>query len=83
MGVLPLQFMPGESVGSLGISGREIFNIEGLDENIAPMSKVMIRMIREDQSIKYFNAVAKLNTLIEVDYYRNGGVLNTVIKKMQ
>jgi aconitate hydratase len=83
MGVLPLQFMPGESAASLGISGREIFNIEGLDENISPMSKLTIRMIREDQSIKYFNAVARLNTLIEVDYYRNGGVLNTVIKKMQ
>jgi aconitate hydratase len=83
MGVLPLQFMPGDSAASLGISGREVFNIEGLDENISPMSKVTIRMIGDDQSIKYFNTVARLNTWIEVDYYRNGGVLNTVIKKMQ
>ncbi len=83
MGVLPLQFMPSENAASLKISGKEIFSIEGLDENIAPQSKVTIRMIREDQSIKYFNVVARLNTWIEVDYYRNGGVLNTVIKKLQ
>jgi aconitate hydratase len=82
MGVLPLQFMPDENAASLGISGRELFDIEGLNENISPGSKVTIRMIREDQSIKYFNVIARLNTLIEVDYYRNGGVLNTVIKKM-
>jgi aconitate hydratase len=83
MGVLPLQFMPGDNAASLQISGKEIFSIEGLDENIAPQSKVTIRMIREDQSIKYFNVIARLNTWIEVDYYRNGGVLNTVIRKLQ
>ncbi len=83
MGVLPLQFMPGDNVASLGISGREIFDIEGLDENISPKSKVTIRMIMDDQSIKYFNAIARLNTWIEVDYYRNSGVLNTVINRMK
>jgi aconitate hydratase len=83
MGVLPLQFMPGESAASLGITGREIFAIEGLDESISPNSKVTIRMIPEDKSVIQFNTVARLNTAIEVDYYRNGGVLNTVIKKMQ
>jgi aconitate hydratase len=83
MGVLPLQFMPGDNAASLQIIGKEIFSIEGLDENIAPQSKVTIRMIREDQSIKYFNVIARLNTWIEVEYYRNGGVLNTVIRKLQ
>ena len=83
MGVLPLQFVPGESATSLGITGREVFNIEGLDEHLSPNSNVTIRMIRDDQNVIYFNAVARLNTSIEVDYYRNGGVLNTVIKKMQ
>jgi aconitate hydratase len=83
MGVMPLQFLPGESATSLGITGREVFNIEGLDEQLSPNSEVTIRMIRDDQNVIYFNAVARLNTPIEVDYYRNGGVLNTVIKKMQ
>ena len=83
MGVLPLQFMPGESAASLGITGTEIFTIEGLDEDISPNSIMTIRMIREDQSVIHFSAIARLNTAIEVDYYRNGGVLNTVIKKIQ
>ncbi len=83
MGVLPLQFIAGDSAASLGIIGTEIINIEGLDENISPNSEVTIRMIRDDQSVIHFRAVARLYTAIEVDYYRNGGVLNTVIKKIQ
>jgi aconitate hydratase len=83
MGVLPLQFMLGESATSLGITGKEVLNIEGLDDNISPNSKITIRITRDDQNVVYFNAIARLNTPIEVDYYRNGGVLNTVIKKMQ
>ncbi len=82
MGVLPLQFMPGESAASLELTGREVFNIEGLDEQISPNSKVTICMTREDQGVKYFNAIARLNTAIEVEYYRNGGVLNTVLNRM-
>jgi aconitate hydratase len=83
MGVLPLQFMPGESATSLGITGNEVFNIEGLDDHILPNSRVTIRMMRDDQNVAYFKAIARLNTHIEVDYYRNGGVLNTVLIKMQ
>lgn len=83
MGVLPLQFLPGENSNTLGITGREIVSLEGLDEHISPNSQVTIRLIREDQSVIYFHAIARLNTPIEVDYYRNGGVLNTVINKMQ
>lgn len=82
MGVLPLQFMPGDSATSLGINGREKFYVEGLDENISPNSKVTIRMIRDDQSEISFQTIARLNTPIEVDYYRNGGVLNTVLKNI-
>jgi aconitate hydratase A / 2-methylisocitrate dehydratase len=56
--------------------------MEGVDENIKPGAVVKIKMRKEDQTIVFFNAVAKLNTLIEVEYYRNGGVLNTVLKNM-
>ena len=83
MGVLPLQFLPRENSNTLGITGREIVSLEGLDEHISPNSQVTIRLIREDQSVIYFHAIARLNTPIEVDYYRNGGVLNTVLNKMQ
>jgi aconitate hydratase len=83
MGVLPLQFMPGENAASLGITGNEVLDVEGLDDHISPNAKVTIRIFREDQSVIYINAIARLNTPIEVEYYRNGGVLNTVINKIQ
>jgi aconitate hydratase len=83
MGVLPLQFMAGENSNSLGINGREEVSIEGLDEHILPNSKVTVRLIKEDQSVMYFHTIARLNTAVEVEYYRNGGVLNTVLNKMK
>jgi aconitate hydratase len=82
MGVLPLQFRPGENVASLGITGMELFNIEGLGNHISPNSEVRITMKRNDQSVVSFRTLARLNTPIEVGYYLNGGVLNTVLKNM-
>jgi aconitate hydratase len=79
MGVLPLQFMAGENAASIGINGTEIINIEGLDENIAQNSEVKVVLIKDDQSLVTFKTIAKLNTPIELEYYRNGGVLNTVL----
>jgi aconitate hydratase len=83
MGVLPLQFMPGENAASIGINGSEKFSVEGLDDQISPNSKINVRMERESGSVIYFHVIARLNTATEVEYYRNGGVLNTVIKKLQ
>jgi aconitate hydratase len=82
MGVLPLQFLSGENADSLGLNGRETFTIEGLNDSISPHSKVTIRAIKEDKSTFSFQAIVRLNTDIEVSYYRNGGVLNTVLRNM-
>ena len=82
MGVLPLQFMAGENAESLGLTGREVFQIRGLDDQIKPQSEVRVKAVREDGSAVEFKAVARLNTMVEVEYYRNGGVLNTVLRKM-
>jgi aconitate hydratase len=82
MGVLPLQFMAGDNAASMGITGRERFNITGLDDTISPDSLVEVQMVREDMSMVNFMAIVRLNTPIEVDYYRNGGVLNTVLSNM-
>jgi aconitate hydratase len=79
MGVLPLQFLPGQNATSLGITGSEIFNIEGLSEKPTPNSELVITMIKEDQSSIAFKTIMKLNTTIEIEYYRNGGVLNYVL----
>jgi aconitate hydratase len=82
MGVLPLQFMPGENADTLGITGRELFTIEGEAQSITPNSLVRITILRVDQSESSFNALVRINTSIEAEYYSNGGVLNTVLKNM-
>jgi aconitate hydratase len=81
MGVLPLQFLQGESVQSLGLSGRETFDIVGLGDDLAPKQRLTVRATAEDGSVKEFEAVARIDTPVEVEYYRNGGILQTVLRK--
>jgi aconitate hydratase len=81
MGVLPLQFKPGENCDSLGLTGREKFSIHVSDE-IQPQSELRVDVIRQDGSATSFTVIARLNTKIEIDYYRNGGILQTVLRKM-
>jgi aconitate hydratase A / 2-methylisocitrate dehydratase len=82
MGVLPLQFMPGENANTLEISGKETFTIEGLGDCLSPGCEVEVRMHGENKKTTSFKVHVRLNTPIEVEYYRNGGVLNTVLKNM-
>jgi len=82
MGVLPLQFRPGESPDSLGLTGRETFTVEGLHNAILPRSEATVRARREDGSQVVFQAIARLETVVEVNYYRNGGILHTVLRNL-
>ena len=82
MGVLPLQFLPGESADSLGLSGRETFHISGLNDDIQPRSEVTVTAEKEDGERLTFRTIVRLDTPIEVDYYRNGGILHTVLRNM-
>ena len=82
MGVLPLQFKPGESAASLGLTGRETFEITGIAEGLRPSQDIHIRAVAEDGTAKEFIATSRLDTQVEVDYYRNGGVLHTVLRRM-
>jgi len=82
MGVLPLQFKGGESAQSLGLSGREVFDIEGI-ESLEPRTGVTVRAHREDGSDETtFTAIARVDTPVELDYYRHGGILHKVIREM-
>jgi aconitate hydratase len=81
MGVLPLQFAEGESKESLGLHGHELFSIDGLDNNLRPHQKVTVRALSRDGE-KKFTAVVRIDTAIEVDYYRNGGVLPYVLRQI-
>jgi len=82
MGVLPLQFMPGENADLLGLDGREIYHIEGLTDDMPPQSQVTVRAEKEQGAQVVFKAIARLNTPIEMEYYRNGGILHTVLRRL-
>lgn len=82
MGVLPLQFQPGESAKSLGLTGQETFDITGIAENLKPGQEVKVRARRDDGRDVIFTVVSRLDTPVELDYYRNGGVLHAVLRRM-
>jgi len=82
MGVLPLQFKDGESGESHGLTGREQIDIAELASSIRPRGEVAVAITREGGTRSSFVARVRLDTPIEVDYYRNGGILPTVLRKM-
>jgi aconitate hydratase len=71
MGILPLKFMEGQNVESLGLTGDEVFDIQGLD-NLTPKEVVTVKAKKTDGSVIEFKTIALLNTEVEVNYYRNG-----------
>jgi aconitate hydratase len=87
MGVLPLQFRPGDSAASLGLTGRETFTVPGLAEGLTPRQSVTVVAERDlaaggdGESIR-FEAIARLDGPIEVDYYRAGGILPAVLRRL-
>ena len=82
MGVLPLQFQSGDSVKSLGLSGREVFDIVGIEEGLEPGGTVTVTARKEDGSSLEFEVDVRLDSPVEVEYYQNGGILHTVLRKM-
>ena len=82
MGILPLKFMDGQNAESLGIKGDEVFDIEGLSDTMKPKSVLTVKAKRADGSVFEFQATALLNTDVEVNYYRNGGILHTVLRNL-
>jgi aconitate hydratase len=81
MGVLPLEFLPGQGAASLGLIGREVLDIGGLPGR-TPRAKLKVRANREDGSTFSFEVVARLDSPIDLDYYRNGGILHTVLRSL-
>jgi len=85
MGVLPLQFLPGETVQSLGLSGRERFDVRGVTEVIASnlgTREVTVRATGEDGAATEFRALVRIDTPQEVLYYRHGGILQYVLRQL-
>ncbi len=82
MGILPLQFAKGETWQSLGLSGEETFDVLGLDDNIKPRSQLTVRATAPGGKVIEFQATVRIDSPVEVDYYRNGGILQTVLRKL-
>jgi aconitate hydratase len=82
MGILPLKFVDGQNAESLGLRGDEVFDITGLGETMAPKSMVTVKVRKADGSGFEFKAQALLNTDVEVNYFRNGGILHTVLRNL-
>jgi aconitate hydratase len=82
MGVLPLQFLPGETWKTLALTGEEIYEIIGLNNSLQPRSVLTVQAISADGFAKQFQAIVRIDTPVEMDYYRNGGILQTVLRKL-
>jgi aconitate hydratase len=81
MGVLPLQFLNEQSWQSLGLTGRETYDIVGLTDDIQPHQTLTVRATADDGTVTEFPVRARIDTPVEVDYYKNGGILQTVLRK--
>jgi aconitate hydratase len=79
MGVLPLQFKPGQSVESLGLTGHETYTIH-VDDNLKPLQDVQVDVTDDRGDTRAISLICRVDTPVEVDYYRNGGILQTVLR---
>ncbi|QTB25137.1 aconitate hydratase AcnA [Lysinibacillus sphaericus] len=79
MGVLPLQFMPGESAETLGLTGKEEISVN-ITDNMKPREILTVTAKSEDGTVKTFQALARFDSEVEVDYYRHGGILQMVLR---
>jgi aconitate hydratase len=82
MGVLPLQFLDGQDADVLGLNGAETYDVE-VAEPVTPRQRAKVRATREDGSTVEFEVVVRLDTPVEVDYFRNGGILHTVLRNIK
>jgi aconitate hydratase len=82
MGILPLQYLPGESAMTLGLTGRERFSVSGIADGLRPHQELTVTATSEEGRELRFRATARLDGDVDVTYYRNGGVLQTVLRRL-
>lgn len=81
MGVLPLQYIKGEGAKTYGLTGKEIFSIIGLEEDLTPLKKVTVKAKKENGEEVEFKVIARLDSAIEIAYYQNEGILQYVLRQ--
>ncbi|RAL21899.1 aconitate hydratase AcnA [Thermoflavimicrobium daqui] len=82
MGVLPLQFTEGDSWKSLGLTGEEKLDILGLSDDVKPGQTIQVRATKADGSTVEFDTIVRLDSVVDIEYYRNGGILQTVLRQI-
>ena len=82
MGVLPLQFIEGQNAMSLGLSGLETFSVMGISLGLHPQQLLKVEAKKEDGSVISFQTLSRLDSEIEIAYYKNGGILHYVLRDL-
>ena len=81
LGVLPMQYKEGDTAEKLGLTGKEVFSITGIANDIKPLKEIEITGTDEQGNQNKFTVIARLDSLIEIEYYRNGGILQYVLRQ--
>jgi aconitate hydratase len=82
MGVLPLEFGPDVTWQSLGLTGEEVFDFAGMDDTLKPGAMIPITATAPDGTVIHFTAKLRIDTLVEMEYFRHGGILQFVLRKL-
>jgi aconitate hydratase len=82
MGVLPLTFPEGVTRKTLGLDGKEVFDLEGLERELRPRMTVRCRITREGGAVEDVGLLCRIDTLDEIEYYRHGGILHYVLRQL-
>jgi len=82
MGILPLQYLPGQNAASFGLTGFETFDIHGIADGLKPGQRVSLTVKSDDGKLRTIEAVARIDTPYEIQYYRHGGILQFVLRQL-
>jgi aconitate hydratase len=82
MGVLPLQYLEGENRESLGLTGRELYSVSGIADDLRPGKRLAVTATAADGTSKTFSVICRIDTPVELDYYRHGGILQFVLRQL-
>ncbi len=82
MGVLPIQYKDGQTREIIGLTGNEIFDFKGLNDSLKPLQSISVTATSPEGVKKEFEVLVRIDTPVEIDYYRNGGILQTVLRKL-
>ena len=82
MGIVPLQFMPGENLTSLGLTGYDTFDVAGIADNLKIGKELSVKAIADNGKTTEFKVRCRIDTPAELDYYRHGGILEYVLRQL-